>query len=210
MIQSSSTLEIAAPLWLILLITSLRVATVLFVAFFPWTPPKKGRGPRAITVFVITKVSCLGTAAPASLDTVMLDQSQFYICAVVVCTLFSGGGRELGGSAEQHVPLLELVPNESLKSPQSKGSCPHPHCFSRVIQLSPYLTTRWSSSPCSPPSPTCSSATTSCCQRGTQALAPTYSGYLGSHMTHLPRVPRLPAFSQSALYLHILASAHMV
>lgn len=74
-----------------------------------------------IRVFVITKVSCPGTAAPASLDTVVLDRSQFYICAVAVCTLFSGGGQELGGSTEQRAPLLELVPNESLKSPQSKA-----------------------------------------------------------------------------------------
>lgn len=42
MIQSSSTLEIAAPLWLILLITSLGVPTILFVAFFPMNPAKKG------------------------------------------------------------------------------------------------------------------------------------------------------------------------
>lgn len=51
----------------------------------------------------------------------MLDYSQFYICTVVVCTLFSGGGQELRRSAEQRVPLLELAPNESLKSPQWKA-----------------------------------------------------------------------------------------
>lgn len=51
----------------------------------------------------------------------MLDYSQFYICTVVVCTLFSGGGQELRRSAEQCVPLLELAPNESLKSPQWKA-----------------------------------------------------------------------------------------
>lgn len=75
----------------------------------------------AIRIFVITKVSCLGTGTPTSLDTVMLDDSQFYICTAVVSTLFSGGGQQLRGSAERRAPLLELAPNESLKSPQWKA-----------------------------------------------------------------------------------------
>lgn len=75
----------------------------------------------AIRVFVITKVSRLGSATPTSLDTVVLDYSPFSIRTVVVCTLFSGGGQELRGSAEQCAPLLELAPNESLKSPQWKA-----------------------------------------------------------------------------------------
>lgn len=63
----------------------------------------------------------MGPVLPTSLDTVMPDYSQFYMCTVVVCILFSGGGQELRGSAEQRAPLLELAPNESRKSPQWKA-----------------------------------------------------------------------------------------
>lgn len=76
----------------------------------------------------------------------------FYTSVAAACTLFSGGGRRLWGFARQHVPVLELTPNESLQSPQSKGSCPPPPlCFSQLIQLSPCLTTRWPLVPPSPP-----------------------------------------------------------
>lgn len=156
MIQSSSTLEIAAPLWLILLITSLRVSRTAS-PLLPPEPHQKRRDLCAIRFLVITKVSCLGTDSPTALDIQLAacrTEVSFYISVATACTLFSGGGRRPCGFAKQHVPVLELTPNESLQSPPSKkGSGPPPLCFSQLIQLSPCLTTRWPSSSPPPPHP---------------------------------------------------------
>lgn len=122
MIQSSSTLEIAAPLWLILLITCLRVSATSHP--FPPEPHQKWSGLCAIRFFVITKVSCLGTDSPTVLDIqsgTCWTKVNFYISVAVVCALFSGGGQGLCGFAKQHVSVLEFASNESLQSPQWKA-----------------------------------------------------------------------------------------
>lgn len=121
MIQSSSALEIAAPRWLILLITSLRVSTTAS-PLSPNIPDKKRRGLCVIRSFVITKVLRSETDSPTALD-IQKETSRTgddsHITVLSVCTLFSGGGRRLCGFPEQHLPALELPPNESQQSPQS-------------------------------------------------------------------------------------------
>lgn len=121
MIQSSSALEIAAPRWLILLITSLRVSTTVS-PLSPNIPDKKRRGLRVIRSFVITKVLRSETNSPTALDIqkeTCRTGADSHIAVLSVCTLFSGGGRRLCGFPEQHLPALELPPNESQQSPQS-------------------------------------------------------------------------------------------
>lgn len=136
-----------------------------------------------------------GTDSPTALDIqkeTCRTGDDSHITVLSVCTLFSGGGRRLCGFPEQHLPALELPPNESQQSPQSPA--PALTLFPSLIAVAMF------NHKMTLPPPLPLPVTAIRCQLGMHTLSLTCSGYLSSHMTHFstPHVLALPAFSQSA------------
>lgn len=138
MIQSSSVLEIATPLWLILLITSLRVSTTTSPLFFFSLNPNQKGGLSAIRFFVIIKVSRSGNYSPVVQDVqwktrwtgVNLNKPWWLY-------VYDSVGEEQDSVDLQSsvLPALELSPNESQQSPQSWAFAPRSVPISHLTQL---------------------------------------------------------------------------